>query len=29
MSLRVLLLNWRDLQHPEAGGAEKYHVTVA
>ena len=29
MSLRVLLLNWRDLQHPEAGGAEKYLVTVA
>jgi glycosyltransferase involved in cell wall biosynthesis len=27
--LRVLLLNWRDLQHPEAGGAEKYLVTVA
>ena len=29
MSLRVLLLNWRDLHHPEAGGAEKYLVTVA
>lgn len=29
MSLRVLLLNWRDLNHPEAGGAEKYLVTVA
>lgn len=29
MSLRVLLLNWRDLQHPEAGGAEKYLVEVA
>lgn len=29
MSLRVLLLNWRDLAHPEAGGAEKYLVTVA
>lgn len=29
MSLRVLLLNWRDLPHPEAGGAEKYLVTVA
>ena len=27
--LRVLLLNWRDLNHPEAGGAEKYLVTVA
>ena len=27
--LRVLLLNWRDLHHPEAGGAEKYLVTVA
>lgn len=27
--LRVLLLNWRDLQHPEAGGAEKYLVEVA
>ena len=29
MSLRVLLLNWRDLNHPEAGGAERYLVTVA
>jgi glycosyltransferase involved in cell wall biosynthesis len=29
MSLRVLLLNWRDLHHPEAGGAEKYLVTLA
>lgn len=29
MTLRVLLLNWRDLHHPEAGGAEKYIVTVA
>jgi glycosyltransferase involved in cell wall biosynthesis len=29
MSLRVLLLNWRDLHHPEAGGAERYLVTVA
>lgn len=29
MSLRVLMLNWRDLHHPEAGGAEKYLVTVA
>ena len=29
MSLRVLLLNWRDQHHPEAGGAEKYLVTVA
>ena len=29
MTLRVLLLNWRDLHHPEAGGAEKYLVTVA
>jgi glycosyltransferase involved in cell wall biosynthesis len=27
--LRVLLLNWRDQHHPEAGGAEKYLVTVA
>ena len=27
--LRVVLLNWRDLHHPEAGGAEKYLVTVA
>ena len=27
--LRVLLLNWRDLHHPEAGGAERYIVNVA
>lgn len=27
--MRVLMLNWRDLDHPEAGGAEKYLVTVA
>jgi glycosyltransferase involved in cell wall biosynthesis len=27
--VRVLLHNWRDLHHPEAGGAEKYLVTVA
>lgn len=27
--LRVLLLNWRDLNHPEAGGSEKYLVEVA
>jgi glycosyltransferase involved in cell wall biosynthesis len=29
VSLRVLLHNWRDLEHPEAGGAERYLVTVA
>lgn len=29
MPLRILMLNWRDLHHPEAGGAEKYLVTVA
>ncbi|MGE9807695.1 MULTISPECIES: glycosyltransferase family 4 protein [unclassified Janibacter] len=29
MGLRILMLNWRDMQHPEAGGAEKYLVTVA
>lgn len=29
MPLRILLLNWRDMGHPEAGGAEKYLVTVA
>ncbi|KGN42725.1 glycosyltransferase family 4 protein [Knoellia aerolata] len=29
MTLRVLMLNWRDMGHPEAGGAEKYLVTVA
>lgn len=29
MSLRILMLNWRDMDHPEAGGAEKYLVTVA
>lgn len=27
--LTIVLLNWRDLHHPEAGGAEKYLVTVA
>lgn len=27
--MRVLLLNWRDLDHPEAGGAEKYLSVVA
>ncbi|WP_431842506.1 glycosyltransferase family 4 protein [Calidifontibacter indicus] len=29
MAYSVLLLNWRDLEHPEAGGAEKYLVEVA
>jgi glycosyltransferase involved in cell wall biosynthesis len=29
VSLRVLLHSWRDLDHPEAGGAERYLVTVA
>lgn len=29
MSMKVLMLNWRDMGHPEAGGAEKYLVTVA
>lgn len=29
LSLRILLLNWRDMEHPEAGGAEKYLVTIA
>lgn len=29
MSLRILMLNWRDMEHPEAGGAEKYLVTIA
>ena len=29
MPLRILMLNWRDMDHPEAGGAEKYLVTVA
>ena len=29
MSLRVVIFSWRDLHHPEAGGAEKYIVTVA
>lgn len=29
MALSVLLLNWRDMHHPEAGGAEKYLATVA
>ncbi len=29
MALRVLLLNWRDHLHPEAGGAEKYLAMVA
>lgn len=29
MAYSVLLLNWRDLGHPEAGGAEKYLVEVA
>lgn len=29
MSLRILMLSWRDMHHPEAGGAEKYLVTVA
>lgn len=29
MTVRVLLHNWRDLHHPEAGGAERYLVTVA
>lgn len=29
MPLRILLHNWRDMHHPEAGGAEKYLTTVA
>ncbi|MEO6019234.1 MAG: glycosyltransferase family 4 protein [Knoellia sp.] len=29
LTLRILMFNWRDMQHPEAGGAEKYLVTVA
>lgn len=29
VALRILMLNWRDMDHPEAGGAEKYLVTVA
>ncbi len=29
MSVKVLLLNWRDLHHPEGGGSEKYLVEVA
>lgn len=29
MPLRILMLNWRDMEHPEGGGAEKYLVTVA
>ncbi|WP_404382443.1 glycosyltransferase family 4 protein [Knoellia locipacati] len=29
MPLRVVIFNWRDMHHPEAGGAEKYIVTVA
>lgn len=27
-SIRVLALSWRDLNHPEAGGAEKYLETI-
>ena len=27
--LSILLLNWRDLDHPESGGSEKYLVEVA
>ena len=27
--LRLLFLSWRDQHHPEAGGAEKYLVTIA
>lgn len=29
MPLRILMLNWRDMAHPEAGGAEKYLTVVA
>ncbi|MDO5501546.1 MAG: glycosyltransferase family 4 protein [Actinomycetia bacterium] len=29
MPLRILMLNWRDMRHPEAGGAEKYLTMVA
>ncbi|KGN29228.1 glycosyl transferase family 1 [Knoellia flava TL1] len=29
VTLSILMLNWRDMDHPEAGGAEKYLVTVA
>ncbi|HHX48334.1 MAG TPA: glycosyltransferase family 4 protein [Brevibacterium sp.] len=29
MRLRVLVLNWRDMNHPEAGGAEKYISVIA
>lgn len=27
--MRILILNWRDRHHPEAGGAEKYITVVA
>ena len=26
--MRIALLNWRDLTHPEGGGAERYAQTV-
>ena len=27
--MRIAILNWRDLTHPDGGGAERYAVTVA
>ena len=27
--LRVVILNWRDLRHPEGGGSERYAQTIA
>ena len=29
MSLRILILNWKDMKHPQAGGAEVYTERVA
>ena len=27
--MRIAILNWRDLTHPEGGGAERYAVNIA
>ena len=28
-ALRVVVLNWRDLRHPDGGGSERYIETIA
>jgi len=27
--VRIAILNWRDLTHPDGGGAERYAINIA